>query len=77
MQQMRQRAVEVVGQERAAGAALVPVRSEHEVIDDQLAAAVEQVCERAAARRRGERVALVEPRPRQRPALCDQRVARA
>ncbi|MCY1452879.1 hypothetical protein D9M71_698360 [compost metagenome] len=37
--------VDVVGQERATGAAFVPAVGEHEVVNDQLAAATEQVGE--------------------------------
>lgn len=36
--QMWERAVDMVGHERAAWAALLPIRSEHEVVDNQLVA---------------------------------------
>jgi hypothetical protein len=38
-------AVEMIGEKRAAGAALHPARPKHEVIDHQLALAAEQVGE--------------------------------
>jgi hypothetical protein len=43
---MHQRAVRVVHVERAARAALLPVRTEHEVVNNQLAFAVEKIRER-------------------------------
>jgi hypothetical protein len=36
--QVRERAVNMVGHERATRTALLPIRSEHEMIDNQLAA---------------------------------------
>ena len=36
-------AVDMIGQKRAAFAALLPSRSEHEMVDNQLAASIEQV----------------------------------
>src|SRR5580692_9159719 len=41
MLEMRQGTVEMVGEERAAGAARGPAWAEHEMIDDELAAAAE------------------------------------
>jgi len=41
--QMSQRAIRMIHVEGATGAAFVPLRAEHEVIDDELASAVEQV----------------------------------
>src|SRR6188768_3820322 len=43
---MNHGAVEMIGEERAARAALHPAGAEHEMIDHQLAPAAEQVCER-------------------------------
>jgi hypothetical protein len=43
---MHERAVRVVHIERTARAGLLPVRTEHEVVDNQLAFAVEKVRER-------------------------------
>ena len=51
MRQVHVHAVDVVGHERAARAALLPARAEHEVLHQQLAAAFEQVGERCAGRR--------------------------
>ena len=42
--QVRKGAVDMVGHERAARAALLPIRSEHEVVDNQLAASGEEIC---------------------------------
>jgi len=69
------RAVDVVGQERAAWAALLPPRTEHEVIDDQLAAPVEQVGEGLLPVRPLEDVALLDPHPGQLAALGAQPIA--
>ena len=64
LRQMNGGAVEMVGQERAARAALLPARTEHEVIDDQLAAAVEQVGQRLLATGSVEHIGLVDLDPR-------------
>src|SRR5580700_4417319 len=70
--QVHGRAVGVVGHIGAILAALLPARSEHEVLHQQLAVAVEQIGQRAPAHRRVERVGLVDPHAGQRPALaCD------
>ena len=74
---MHGRAVGVVGHVGAVLAALLPARREHEVLHQQLAAAVEQVGQRAPAHRRVERVGLVDPHPGQRPALARDLVAEA
>src|SRR5437868_10082665 len=58
-------AVEVVGPERARLAAGLPVGAEHEVVDDELAAAVEQVGEARLAARAGELVVLGDLDPGQ------------
>src|SRR4029079_11734820 len=60
--------VEVVGPERAALAAGLPVRGEHEVVDDELGLAVEQVGEGRRAARALELVALGDLDPGQRAA---------
>src|SRR5260370_309790 len=70
-------AVEVVGPERAARAALVPIRAEHEMLDDELATPLEQVAERHFALRRVEDIALLDLLPRQLAALARQLVAPA
>src|SRR3989454_1275293 len=56
----------VIGPERAVPAALVPLWGEHEVIDDQLAAAGEQVGQRLLPVHAVERVGLFDALPRQR-----------
>ena len=63
-------AVEVIGEQRAARTTLLPVRSEHEMIDDQLAAIAEQVGQRFFSIRPIEFVTLVYLQPGQRAALC-------
>jgi hypothetical protein len=59
------RAVKVIGQVRAALAALLPARAKHEVIDDQLAPAVEKTGERFFPSRSVENIFLVDPDHRQ------------
>ena len=49
MVEMDDRAVEVVGQERATRTAFVPGWTEHEVIDDELAAPFEEIGQRFRA----------------------------
>src|SRR5262249_39786431 len=56
----------IVGPERAALAPGVPGRIEHEMLDDQLAAPVEQVAQGGLARRSLELIGLVDTLPRQR-----------
>ncbi|MNH28546.1 hypothetical protein D3C79_887220 [compost metagenome] len=58
-------AVEVVGQERAAAAAFAPALGEHEVVDQQLAAAGEQVGQAQVPMRAFEAVGLLDPYPGQ------------
>jgi len=65
MLEMGQCAVEVVGEERAARAAGLPARPEHEMIDHELAARPEQVGQRLAPARRVERVGFVDLHPGQ------------
>jgi hypothetical protein len=69
--------VGVVGHVGAALAALLPARGEHEVLHHELAAAVEQVGQRARALGRVEDVVLVDAHPRQRAALARDLVAEA
>jgi hypothetical protein len=75
MLQVDQCAVDVVRQERAAGAAFLPARTEHEVIGHELAAAVEQVGQAPPALRAFECVDLIHADPRQLAALGAQLVA--
>ena len=63
--QMRNDAVEVVGPERAALAARLPLRREHEVIHDELRRGAEQVGERQASARAFELIRLVDTFPGQ------------
>jgi len=77
MLQMRDDSRHMIRQERAADAALFPVRAEHEVVDDQLAASVEQIGECFCALRRVERIGLVDLHPRQFAAFAREFVARA
>src|SRR5689334_9854578 len=72
---MDNRAVEMVGQIRATRAAGFPARTEHKVIDDQLAFAVEQISEGLCAGRRLADVIFVDFLPRQFAAFTGERVA--
>src|SRR6476620_5571296 len=62
---MQCRAVEMIGEKGAARAAFAPIRTEHEVIDDQLAASVEEIAENLLPRRRVEDIVLFEFDPGQ------------
>src|SRR6266542_1077650 len=73
--QVWERAVNMVGHERAAWTAFLPIRSEHEVVNDQLAASGEQLGERYLAPRRIEVVVLLKLHPRQLAPLGAQLVA--
>src|SRR6187402_2852838 len=72
---MHQRTVHVIRYERAACASRFPVRPQHEVIHDQLAASVEELSERLWTIRRFERIALLDFHPRQRAAFFGERIA--
>jgi hypothetical protein len=72
--QVHDDAVEVVGPTRAVRAAFVPLRGEHEVIDDQLAAAVEELRQRPLAVPSFEHVRLLDALPGQRAAFLTQPV---
>src|ERR1700728_896715 len=63
MVEMRQRAIDMVREEGATGAARLPAGSQHEMIDDQLMTSVEQVGEGLAAFRRVENIVLVQLDP--------------
>jgi hypothetical protein len=43
MVEMLSRSINLIGQKRAARAAFLPIRPEHEVVDDKLGASVEQI----------------------------------
>jgi hypothetical protein len=63
--------------ERAADASLAPVRSEHEMLDDQLAASAEQIGEGFLPVRPIEDIGLLDLDPRQCPPLAAELVAQA
>ena len=71
---------DVVDEERTTGTTrgrpAVDPRSEHEVVDDELAATIEQIEQARPAVRAFEPVVLVDPHHRQPAALCGQRVSR-
>src|SRR5207248_1238421 len=69
------RRVEVVGPERTALAALVIVRREHEVVDDELAASVEELWERLAPVGTDEDILLLDALPGKLPSPGAQLVA--
>jgi hypothetical protein len=73
---MNDHAVEMIGKIRAARAALHPIGSEHEVIDDELARATEQIGQKLAALPRLERVGLLNFDPGQLASRGAERVAR-
>ena len=75
--QVNRKPVEAVGDHRARGAARRVVGPEHEVIDEQLRAPLEQVGQRGAAFVGLEAVGLVHAHPRQLLALSRQLVAAA
>ena len=75
--EMRQQAFEMVDAQRAAHALQRLSGTLHDVLNEELAAASEQIGERHAALRRIELVVLVDLDPGQGPALFGQRVAPA
>src|SRR5215469_7980767 len=72
--EMNRDAVEIVGPERARLASLFPIGAEHEVIDDQLGAPVEEIGERKGAIRPLELVGLFYPLPGHRHSAARQRI---
>jgi hypothetical protein len=74
---MHDDAVEIVGPEGAALAAGLPVGTEHEVVDDQLMPALEQVRQGLSAARAFEDVWRLHALPGQVSALLAQLVAQA
>lgn len=75
MRQVHVHAVGVIGHEGAARAPLFPARSEHELLHQQLAAAVEKFGKRARALGRVEDIVLVDAHPGQRAPLGGEPVA--
>src|SRR3979490_3116715 len=65
MCEVHEGAVDMIGQKRAAPATLLPPRTEHEMIDDQLATSLEEIAERLLAVGRVENVVLLDLHPRQ------------
>src|SRR5215831_16842566 len=63
MFEMHERAFDVIDLERAADATLLPARTEHEMLDDKLAAPVEQISERFLTLRAVEEIGLVDLDP--------------
>ena len=72
---MHQRTLHLVHFERATDAAFGPVGAEHEMLDDELAASIEQVGERHRAVGAVEYVVLFYLDPRERAAFGAQLVA--
>src|SRR5260221_9035850 len=72
---MRAGAVDMVGHEGAAGAPFRPARTEHEMLDDQLAASVEQLSQRLPALWAVEYIGLVDLEPGQHAPVRAQAVA--
>src|SRR5215510_11804950 len=71
---MHHGAVVVVRPERAARAAFLPLRAEHEVIDEELISSAEQVGQRFLAGRSLEHIGLVDFHPRQPASILAQSV---
>lgn len=69
MVEMHKRSIEMIREERAARASSLPIRTEHEVIDDQLAAAIEEIGKRFPAGRRIENIVFLDLHPGQGHAL--------
>jgi hypothetical protein len=72
--EMRLGSVDVLGLEGTAGAGRVPLRRVHEVVDDELAGAIEKLGEAAGAPRGVEAIILLDLHPRQRATVGRHRV---
>src|SRR3954453_3204978 len=72
---MGERAVEAVSGRRAGRASRLPVRTEHEVVDDQLRAAVKHLRQRLGPVLGLERVLLLDRHPGKLPALSGELIA--
>ena len=66
MVEMRQRAIAVIGKKGTTGASGLPAGTQHEMVDDQLAAAAEQIGQAFLARRSIENLRLFDLDPGQR-----------
>ena len=75
LREVEDRAAEVVGGERAAGAPLGHVGAEHEVVDDELGPAVEELAEGLGAVLGVEAVLLLDRHPRELAAQARELVA--
>ena len=75
--EMHQRALDLVHFERATDAAFGPVGAEHEVLDDKLAASIEQIGERHLAVGSVEHVVLFHLDPGKRATFGAQLIAQA
>src|SRR6266478_8991055 len=73
--QVRHTAVEMIREVRATRAAFLPIRTEHEVVDDQLASAAEEIGKRLLAFWSIEDVGLLDLFPREFTALPAQLIA--
>ena len=74
MRQMQVRALQMIGEVAAAVAAGLGTGRQHEMIDEELAVAAEQISEGHASVRSLERVVVVDPDPGQLPPLVAQGV---
>src|SRR5919198_4564441 len=75
MLEVHESAVDMIDQERAAPATLLPPRTEHEVVHDQLASAAEEVGERLLPFRSVKHVILLDLDPGQFTPLSAQLIA--
>src|SRR6266542_3702915 len=75
MREVHKSVVDMVGQERAAWATLLPSWTKHEMINDQLAPSVEEVGERLLAVRPLEDIRLLQSDPGQLPTVPAQLIA--
>src|SRR5579862_4328787 len=74
---MHEHAIRMVGHVGAARAALFPPRGEHEVLHQELTAALEEIAERVLTRRRVEHVILLDAHPGERTPLAGYLIAQA
>src|SRR2546427_5497016 len=75
VREVHERPVDVIREERAAPAAFLPLRREHEVVDDELAPAVEEVGERLLTVRPVEDIARLHADPGEPASLRAQLIA--
>ena len=70
MFEMGQGAIDVIGEERATGAACAPARAKHKVIDNELASAIEQLSQILLALGSVKDIILLNFHPRQSQTFC-------